>query len=59
MGRILQACIVKAAFRLTASRRVAHSSGMGTSNPQERYGGEEGADALFADAPPPGDEGED
>ena len=29
------------------------------SSPQERYGDEEGAEALFNDAPPPGDDGED
>ena len=32
---------------------------MGTSSPQERYGDEEGGEALFNDAPPPGDKGED
>ena len=32
---------------------------MGTSSPQEQYGDKEGAEALFDDAPPPGDEGED
>ena len=32
---------------------------MGTRSPQERYGDEERAEALFDDAPPPGDEGED
>ena len=31
---------------------------MGTSSPQERYGDEEGAEALFDDALPPGDEEE-
>ena len=57
--------VLKAAFRLyrrareTASSRVAHRSGTGTSSPKEWYGDEEGGEALFDDAPPPGDEEEE
>ena len=57
-GRILQACIIitmlKAAFCSIGGRDREQPS-----SPQERYGDEEGAEALFDDAPPPGDEEEE